>query len=626
MKKLVSLVAVILALSITVKAQLPANSIAKDFKVFEIDKTNGLIITSDTIHLYEFLDAGKPVFIDFSATWCGPCWAYHQTHAMKQAFENYGPDGTDELRVLWIEGDMGNCASLTGTGRDAGGNATQGDWLSGTPYPVIPLNMAPNKKTPVSNYAIGYWPTLYMVCPNRMVNEVGGLNAANIRAAAQACPNFPNNMDNNAAILYMEPIQNIFYCEGGNITPTIRIQNTGSTNLTTAQISIDIDGTEVSTYDWSGNLPQWNMTNVTLPAVSGSTLSGGTHTLTISVTQANGVNDTEPTMNSISQTFEIQTTGISSAGFSENFEGDDFPPAGWYNDNGLLFTYNGAVFFYAYDFDQGVVSELTLPMLNFQGVTSPAFTFSVAYSGFAYGGQTYAFDRLEVRTSVDCGTSWQVAYDKTGADLQTTNSTASEFIPTSSQWRTDAVDISELANQEQALIQFKFTSGYGNVVWIDNVAFGTDNIGIKRKVEALSTMETPEVSVNSPQINMEVKKLKDKTESILFATPEKKCPKVNASAVKVGANYKGISSICSPSNIEEIIDADFAIYPNPVTDILNIQSNEPIKKVEIFNLLGQVVKAESYTNSVNMARLSTGIYTVKVTTDAGVNVQKVVKK
>jgi hypothetical protein len=79
-------------------------------------------------------------------------------------------------------------------------------------------------------------------------------------------------------------------------------------------------------------------------------------------------------------------------------------------------------------------------------------------------------------------------------------------------------------------------------------------------------------------------------------------------------------------SIEEIVDANFAIYPNPVTDILNIQSNEPVKRVEIFNLLGQVVKAESYTNSVDMARLSTGIYTVKVTTDAGVKVQKVVKK
>ena len=51
------------------KAQLANGSIAPDWTLTDINGT--------THNLYNYLDNGYTVFIDFSAVWCPPCWAYH---------------------------------------------------------------------------------------------------------------------------------------------------------------------------------------------------------------------------------------------------------------------------------------------------------------------------------------------------------------------------------------------------------------------------------------------------------------------------------------------------------------------------------------------------------------------
>ncbi|HBI00795.1 MAG TPA: BspA family leucine-rich repeat surface protein [Flavobacterium sp.] len=60
---------------------------------------------------------------------------------------------------------------------------------------------------------------------------------------------------------------------------------------------------------------------------------------------------------------------------------------------------------------------------------------------------------------------------------------------------------------------------------------------------------------------------------------------------------------------------NFVFYPNPVRSMLNISSNEVIKKVEVYTLLGQLIKSEifnSETISIEMNDLANSIYLVKV--------------
>lgn len=150
--------------------QLADGSVAPDFTLTDI---NG-----QTHNLYSYLNQGKTVFLDFFATWCGPCWNYHNSGALEGLYEAYGPNGTGEVMVIAIEGD-GNTtlADLYGTGSN-----TQGNWVAGTAYPII------NSASLNGAYNIAYFPTIYGICPNRAITEVGQISTDQLYDFVGQCP------------------------------------------------------------------------------------------------------------------------------------------------------------------------------------------------------------------------------------------------------------------------------------------------------------------------------------------------------------------------------------------------------------------------------------------------------
>ncbi|WP_299556463.1 T9SS type A sorting domain-containing protein [Seonamhaeicola sp.] len=72
---------------------------------------------------------------------------------------------------------------------------------------------------------------------------------------------------------------------------------------------------------------------------------------------------------------------------------------------------------------------------------------------------------------------------------------------------------------------------------------------------------------------------------------------------------------------------EFAMYPNPVRDILHINTLEPIKKVEVYDLLGKSVLTQyNVLDQVDVSSLNKALYIVKLTSDNGVSTKKFIKE
>lgn len=144
-------------------AQLPDWSTAPDFSLPDLN--------DDNHELYDYLDEGYSAVLDFSATWCGPCWNYHQTGILEDIYDEYGPGGEDKVMVFMIEADPGTTPPcIYGPSGCSGG--TIGDWTSGVTYPILNPEAA-GAATVNSDFQINYYPTLYGVSPIGEIIEIG---------------------------------------------------------------------------------------------------------------------------------------------------------------------------------------------------------------------------------------------------------------------------------------------------------------------------------------------------------------------------------------------------------------------------------------------------------------------
>lgn len=82
------------------------------------------------------------------------------------------------------------------------------------------------------------------------------------------------------------------------------------------------------------------------------------------------------------------------------------------------------------------------------------------------------------------------------------------------------------------------------------------------------------------------------------------------------------------SFINEFNNMDVQVYPNPFVNQIQIDMDQQIEEISIFNLNGQLVKNILATNSkiYNLSELKTGSYLLKIRTKDGFTVQKLVKE
>lgn len=158
-------------------SQLPDGSTAPNFTLTDYYGT--------THTLYDYLDADRTVILEIFAAHCPTCWAYHQTHRLRNMYEQYGPDGTDELTVLALEYDQYNDSNAFIGNHEPW--VTQGNWLEGTPYPLF--NVEDPDRGVFEDYNMTYYPVIYVICPDRILEQVYTWHTeAQLYEKVQACP------------------------------------------------------------------------------------------------------------------------------------------------------------------------------------------------------------------------------------------------------------------------------------------------------------------------------------------------------------------------------------------------------------------------------------------------------
>ena len=275
MKKLLLSTAILLA-GVSANAQLAPGSVAPNFTVtaYQPWLSTAGSASNGSFTLYDYLDQGYTVFLDVSATWCGPCWNYHLNGALEDIYAAHGPSGapgvssttTDDVMVIWIEGD-----DQTADATMLNGSGSIGNWIEPAAGNQIQFPMA-NPASALANtinndYAIAYFPTIYRICPNRIIEEVGQLGASALYATVPACPPPASAPADVAALSYTGAA---VHCEGA-YTPSVQIQNNGTSPLTSATVTITQGGTTVSTGTYSGSLSTYGVANVTCSPIANFT-------------------------------------------------------------------------------------------------------------------------------------------------------------------------------------------------------------------------------------------------------------------------------------------------------------------------------------------------------------------
>ncbi len=242
MKRTLPLLTLLCLMSSIAFGQLAPNSIAPNFTTTDI---NG-----NTITLYDLLDEGKTVILDVFAVWCGPCWSYHQNHILEDAFNQFGPEGTDELYVIAIEADGSTNESCITSATDCNG-FSYGDWTEGISYPIV------DDASLNGLYNINYFPTIYMIYPNRLVSEMGQVDGSVLEAWKNRAPKLQDGI--NAEVINYAGIDGSICSANWVSAPTYTISNMGTEIITSADISVYTNGEEIFTQNWTGGAAPYSI-------------------------------------------------------------------------------------------------------------------------------------------------------------------------------------------------------------------------------------------------------------------------------------------------------------------------------------------------------------------------------
>jgi hypothetical protein len=84
------------------------------------------------------------------------------------------------------------------------------------------------------------------------------------------------------------------------------------------------------------------------------------------------------------------------------------------------------------------------------------------------------------------------------------------------------------------------------------------------------------------------------------------------------------------NSIESKSALNFSVFPNPATDIINVNSNSKITSISIYNLAGQnLIQQQLFdvaSTSISLANLPLGVYLIEIKSDSGIARKQFIKQ
>lgn len=80
---------------------------------------------------------------------------------------------------------------------------------------------------------------------------------------------------------------------------------------------------------------------------------------------------------------------------------------------------------------------------------------------------------------------------------------------------------------------------------------------------------------------------------------------------------------------EPVVDASISIYPNPVKDIITIRSVSQVQSVQLYDVQGRLLQTmmiDANEYQFNLSERANGVYFVKIATNSGVKIEKIIKE
>jgi enterochelin esterase-like enzyme len=282
-------------------------------------------------------------------------------------------------------------------------------------------------------------------------------------------------------------------------TPTARVRNSSKQPVLSIEFECNSPN-ESKTFSWQtpqGMLSTFEHLDVELPALE---LSPGFNSVFITITKINGEEYT-----SEQAVYEFTIEMVDQGHNLPDTEGFEYQSSlqYWYIDASYHWTtwgldsdvkrsgtYSVSMFNTLLLVDNmGISEDLLSPYYDLTQLEEPELSFDLAFNYHLYTEPYYnpdllLTDTLKVLISTDCGETYQTIYHKYGKDLATADNPIVNptdlnqvfFIPNSNQWRKERVSLENYKDNDMATLTFRYTSGLGGSIYIDNVSIAEKEV------------------------------------------------------------------------------------------------------------------------------------------------------